>query len=533
MPAPKRYIIISCVVALYLCALPGNVWALAESTAAGGTNAQAVHTLGITGAGVNIGLVSQDNTRITHEAFKDDQSVSHAFAYDFSGDGLLYSNHDTWVAGVAVSRGGAAYPNQLGVAYGSDIHSARVVSDGGSLSFSWLENALNELAVNQDCRVIVTGISITSVTADGQSNWAKLYDYYAFEHNVFFANAAGNSTTEISIFGDAYNGITTGGLNTSTSNIYDYVGLLSGEGPTVDGRKKPEVAGPVQNQTVPSGASDTSWYTWPLWEGGGQTSFSAPHTAGVAALLLELADNTPESNDNKNVVLKAVIVNSTYPNINDKDDNPTTGLVWHSQRGYGRLDALRAYELLNSGKISKGVIVNQPKGWAYASMTLNYQNDTYLITGKKNQILLLTAVWNRKITKSGSIYSAETGFNIDVSVEDPLGSVIFSETDSLNNLEKAELLLDMDGVYEINIKNKTIIDRDYGLAFELIDPLVGDFEPINHSVDLDDLIRLAEDWGSTGSGLETDIKPDGVIDYLDFAIFAQNWLQINPAYYIP
>ena len=207
--------------------------------------------------------------------------------------------------------------------------------------------------------------------------------------------------------------------------------------------------------------------------------------------------------------------------------------VWNSHSGYGRIDALRAYELLSAGKISKEVTVDQPKGWAYASMTQSYQNDTYLITGKKNQILVLTATWNRKITRSGPIYTAQTGFNIDVSVENPLGSVIFSETDSLNNLEKAELLLDRDGVYEINIKNKTTIDRDYGFAFELIDPLVGDFEPINHSVDLDDLIRLAEDWGSTGSGLETDIKPDGVIDYLDFAIFAQNWLEINPAYYIP
>jgi Subtilase family len=531
LPASKRYIVISCILALYLCALSGKVWALAESTAADGTNAQAVHTLGITGASINIGLVSQNNTRITHEAFRDNQNVSHAFAYDFSGDGLQYSNHDTWVAGVAASRGGTTYPDDLGVAYGADIHSARVVSDSSSLNFSYLENALEELVINQNCRVIVTGIAITSVTPDGQSNWAKLYDYYAFEHNVLFANAAGNSTTEINVFGDAYNGITTGGLNVSTGDVYDYVGSSSGQGPTADGRRKPDVTAPVQNQTVPNGASDTSWYTWA--SGGGETSFSTPHTAGVAALLLDLADNTPEVNDNKNVVLKAVIVNSTYSNINDKSDNPTTGLVWHNQRGYGRLDALGAYELLNSGKISKGIAVNQPKGWAYALMTLNYQNDTYLITGKKNQMLLLTTTWNRKITKSGSVYTAQTGFNIDVSVENPLGNMIFSETDSLNNLEKTELLLDMDGVYEIIIENKTTIARDYGLAFELIDPLVGDFEPINHAVDLDDLVKLAEDWGLTGSGLETDLKPDGVIDYLDFAIFAQNWLEINPAYYIP
>ena len=46
-------------------------------------------------------------------------------------------------------------------------------------------------------------------------NWSRMYDYYAEHYDVVFANAAGNSypnDSNISVFGDGYNGITTGGL---------------------------------------------------------------------------------------------------------------------------------------------------------------------------------------------------------------------------------------------------------------------------------------------------------------------------------
>ena len=46
-----------------------KVYALAESTAQGGSNAQAVHQLGETGEGVNVGLITARNVLTTHEAF--------------------------------------------------------------------------------------------------------------------------------------------------------------------------------------------------------------------------------------------------------------------------------------------------------------------------------------------------------------------------------------------------------------------------------------------------------------------------------
>jgi hypothetical protein len=536
------YRLIICTYVLCPVFFGARAYGLAESTGPNGSNAQAVHALGETGTGINVGFISQGNTRITHEAFADPCGVSHAFNYDFGSDGIDITNHETWMGGVLASRGGTSYPDNIGVAPGVDLHSARVVNDTGSISLPWLEDAIDELVINQNCQVIMTGVALNP-TPDGQSQWTMLYDYYAFEYDVVFANAAGNFiydpcniliTDKILVFGDAYNGITTSGLSVTDPDVYNYVGYKSSEGPTDDGRRKPEVAGPVQNQIIPNGSSDTSWITWT--SSGGQTSFSTPHTAGVAALLLGLADDTTEPDDDENEVIKAVIVNSTFPNINDRNNIPTDPAdpcnVWHPQRGYGRLDALRAYNLLNSAKVTAGPVISQQKGWAYETMN-NNGNRSYYIEGSRNHRLVLTVTWNRKIQKNGSIYTEESSpkFNIDLTIKDPQNADIFSETDTLNNLEKVDLLLAEDGTYEIYLDNTTNKSRGYALAFELLSPIPGDFEPIDYIVDENDLYIIAEQWLLEGPDLETDISPNEKIDYGDFGMFSEYWLQIDPAYY--
>jgi hypothetical protein len=145
-------------------ALTTKAHGLAESTGPNGSNAQAVHALGEISEGINVGLISAENTRTTHEAFEDSNGVVHAFHYDFTDDGNLYepSSHDTWVAGIVASRGGVSHPNDIGVAPGVDIHSAKVTrgATGPSdpnrvISFAWLENALDSLINDHNCRVIV------------------------------------------------------------------------------------------------------------------------------------------------------------------------------------------------------------------------------------------------------------------------------------------------------------------------------------------------------------------------------------------
>ncbi len=515
-----------------------RVYALAQSIGPNGSNCQAVHQLGETGAGVNIGLLSAGNVLTTHEAFKDANGVSHAYNYDFSGSGVSVIAHDTWVAGVAVSRGGISHPYDIGVAPGADIYSARVVDNSSNIYTSYISNALDSLITSHNCRVIFSGIGLQGVDPNGSLVWTKIYDYYAYQYDVVFANPAGNSNTHLDVFGDAYNGLTTGGLIVTEPDVYLKVGYTSGSGPTSDNRKKPDVVAPSQYQTMPTAGSNTSWYEWTAADGA--TSFSTPHTAGAAALLIGLANKTAETNDGHNEVVRAVIVNSAFPNIYKKNGGATnpadSNNTWNADRGYGRVDALRAYQTLSQPPVARNVTTASRKGWAYyADMGSNKQH-SYYITGKKNDRLIVTVTWNRQITKSGVInpvYTEETApkFNIKVTVKDSSQAVIYTETNTLNNLKKIDLTLPADGVYEINLQNTTNKSRNYAFVFELIAPIVGDFEPLDYVVDNFDMAIFAMQWRLSGPNLEADLNNDGEVDFGDFAIFAAGWLETNPTYY--
>ncbi len=514
-----------------------RAYGLAESTGPDGSNAQAVHELGQTGADVKIGLVAGRNVYTNHEAFfdKDTNGVptgtTHAFNYDFSGDGTQPAVHDTWMAGIAVSRGGVLYPNDIGVAPGADVHCARVADNDDIIYYSWLENALDYLTDTQGCGVIMTGIAFNGIDPNGQSLLTLIYDYYAYEKDVVFAIPSGNGSN-IWVFGDAYNGITTGGAITGEDDVYDRVGNNSSNGPTSDERQKPDVVAPSSMQTVPY---EPNIWAVPPWNNG-ETSLSVPHTAGLAALLLGYADQTPNTNDGKKEVIKAVIVNSAFPNIDAKSGASTNPVdpnnVWHPDRGYGRVDALRAYELLDSNSVSAGSTTTQDKGWAYATMTSKTQVDHYFIQGQKNQRFVLTVTWNRRVDKNGYLnYSEENDpkFRVDLAVMDSNDVVLYSESDSLNNLKKVEMFLPYDDTYEIVLTNpNTKNNRSYAMAFELIAPLTADLN-LDYVVDNSDLGVLAQNWLKSGS--IGDLTGEGDVNLKDFAAFAANRGNFNPLYH--
>jgi subtilisin family serine protease len=517
------------------------------ATGPDGSNAQAVHALGYTGAGVNVGIITVSNARVTHEAFYDKDAnglptgSSHAFWHDAttSGSGTYYTGtngHDTWVAGVIASRGGAANPGDIGVAPGVNLYSERVVvTIDNTINSQYIENAMDDL-VSHNCHVVFTGFQFGDgdPAPDGTSIWTLIYDYYADTHNIVFANPAGNydnlsPNPNITVFGDAYNGITTGGLDVTEPDIWRTVGSLSCFGMTADGRRKPDLVAPSQNQTMPNYSSDTSWITWTTE--GGHTSLSTPHTAGVAALLLSYANSTAQADEGQNEVIRAVIVNSTFPNIKDNNNVPTTGQLYNVARGYGRIDALRAYQTLAAARITPNSHTSAMRGWSYDNV--KNATDTYYVLGTKNQRLLVTLAWNRRITRLGpGNYTPQALTNLNLQILDPNGISVFQEANAKDNLRKCDLLLSKTGEYRIRVTNSSNTSTDYGLAFEIVPSIPGDFD-MNYIVDYNDMATLASQWLLDGAGLAADLAaPTGHVDFADFAVFAQNWLLANNAYYV-
>jgi len=101
-----------------------SVFGLKEALGEYGINAYAIHQQGITGTGVNIGLLSAGNARAGHIAFER-TTGSAVTNYDFTESGLSRSSHDTHMAGIILSAGSPTHPDQIGVAPGARLHSAR------------------------------------------------------------------------------------------------------------------------------------------------------------------------------------------------------------------------------------------------------------------------------------------------------------------------------------------------------------------------------------------------------------------------
>jgi hypothetical protein len=245
------------IISLLIFFVCSSVYALQGSTAENGSNAQAVHELGYTGQGINIGFIAGGNVLATHLAFQDSNGISHAINHDVSGAGFTYTFHDTPFAGIIISRGTLPnHPNDIGVAPDAFVHCVRITSLQDKSGY---QNAFNELINQQSCRVIVTGIQVpydpNYPPPDGNSDNTKLYDYYADTCDVVFANAAGNRYSNITIFGDSYNGITTGGLEEPITDNYFRVGDITNPGPTIDGRRKPDIMAPSTNQVAPGYSS--------------------------------------------------------------------------------------------------------------------------------------------------------------------------------------------------------------------------------------------------------------------------------------
>ncbi len=422
-----------------------------------------------------------------------------------------------------------------------------------------MAKAIKELVeAPQNCRVIMTVIQDTNTSEN--SFLPLLYDYYAYTYNVVFANAAGNNISSSYPFdtpltnpGAAYNGITTGGLiTTSSTAVYDKIGSLSLAGPTADGRQKPDVCAPSPLQTAPAYSSDTAWATTP-GSTQGYTSYAVPHTAGVAAVLLSYADSTAIVNDGRNEVIRAVIVNAAFANILDKAGNPTitpadADWPWQTDRGYGRLDALRAFETLSAPQITPGLLTSNHRGWRYDILSAG-EVDSYPITGVVNERLVVTLTWNRRVAledKNGPgknvIQPGElTGYlaNLSLEIRDPGGVVVSPVPSTVDNLEKVDLLLAKTGTYEIRIVNQSPSEyAGYGLAFEILPPLAGDVH-VDYVVNTLDAVALAEHWLSSGCDNSAaacfayNLSGNARIDLADFAVLAENWLATDARYYVP
>jgi len=151
------------IVSAFCYMLTQEAYGLEESTGPGGSNCAAVHQLGETGEGVNVGLILAGNVRATHEASRALTALRMLLIMTLAAMVFSIIAHDTQLAGIVASRGGTPYP-MIRVLLQKRIYIARVLRTPAEVFYSpGLSMPLTSLLKIRICRVIVTGFELTGI----------------------------------------------------------------------------------------------------------------------------------------------------------------------------------------------------------------------------------------------------------------------------------------------------------------------------------------------------------------------------------
>lgn len=275
--------------------------------------------------------------------------------HDGQPDGNAFDNkgHGTCVAGIVAGTGAASGYQYVGVAPGAWLWNYKVfevtqwVWDpvwqrnvmGVGVQSSDIVHAIDH-AISQRTNVIVMCFGMdNTMGGNGDDDVSRAADR-AVSSGITVVASAGNDGPDaqtISAPGSASRAITVGSIDDHNTQgiVDDVIDVDSSRGPTGDGRTKPDVMAPGSNIITTMDAGSWDWQTFPEWHVGNSyvtrsgTSFSAPHVAGVAALILQAHPCwTPEMV--KNAIKSTATLNDNLQTLGEND------------RGKGIVDAYKA-----------------------------------------------------------------------------------------------------------------------------------------------------------------------------------------------
>lgn len=291
-----------------------------------------VHSKGITGQGVLIGLLDTGYDWQNHESLVNANVVAEwDFIFNDSvtanqpGDVGGQHNHGTSVMSVI---GGYKDSVLIGSSFGSsfllakteDIRSeTQVEEDNYAAALIWMENYGVDITSSSLGYSEFDNFSYTYADMDGQTTIVTRACEMAFNRGVITITSAGNEGGSpwryITAPADGFNTIAVGAV---TSN--NVVTTFSSRGPTFDGRIKPDIL--AQGSSVFAAIPGRfDLYTFSF----GGTSAAAPIACGVAGLLLSAHPH-----------LNNIQVRNIFIETSDNSASP------NNERGYGLVSAVNA-----------------------------------------------------------------------------------------------------------------------------------------------------------------------------------------------
>lgn len=380
---------------------------------------------GYDGTGVKIGIIEASYGRYDSNNYN--LSNANLTYVDTTGVTEVVSNHATnvtaLICGKKTTIGSRIYE---GTARGADVYQTAIYS---------VEDVLTAMTVLvNDYNVNIINFSAQAGGEIYYSSFDKAVDNIIKNNKLTFVVAAGNTGTNVTSPGKAYNAITVGNLKTKESNnsaLYAPYHLWSKSGwQEADYlTNKPDVIAPGTYLYLPSSAHSVVSI-------GSGTSYSSPIVAGIAAKIMQ-SNSIAKFNINS---LKSYLlcgadndfitgINSSYGALMDES-------------GAGLANAVKTFEVAQSGNETYG-------SWTYNAVapTPYYDKEEIeLYQGERIRIAL-----SFRKPEDIAINSAY-GNNIDIRlVEESLEFCEVSES-TTNNVEIIDVVAPEDGTYTLQMR---------------------------------------------------------------------------------
>lgn len=299
------------------------------------------------------------------------------------------SAHGTGVACIYMGAGSSDFPNDTGIAQGSPTIIAGLAGEGdGNMddlgqTLSSLDWMLNRSEAKPDVINYSFGNGLTNCAdCSDWSGLAKVVDYVVNHNHILWVKSAGNNgyidptfkapyAATMTTPADNYNAITVANMNPTLKEgdvlmlnpdrAMHTIRYTSSRGPTLTGRKKPDISAPGNDTRTCAPDPELYSFTYTKdmdYHDGyrlmGGTSSAAPHVGAAALLLDDAGIKSP-------MAKKAVLINSAdaYTDSNkpgpddpkhpyDGGHYPVMGTEWNRTYGWGYLNMQKAFDERNN-----------------------------------------------------------------------------------------------------------------------------------------------------------------------------------------
>jgi serine protease AprX len=297
----------------------------------------------------------------------------------------IRSAHGTGVACIYAGLSTPAFPRDLGIAYGARTIVAGLAGEGvgeakdlfqtlGTLDWMLKRAEIKPTVINYS---FGNGVHACSACPDW-SGLAKTVDYVVNHEKILWIKSAGNLgyvepstgipySSTMTVPADNYNGITVANMNPTiqhdgialqtSDRQYHMISARSSRGPTIGGRKKPDISAPGDDTWTC--APDPEQYHFNYTDAMhylsgyrlmGGTSSAAPHVGAAVLLMQDAGIDNP-------MLEKALLLNSAdawtdsdEPGKNDGvvgyngGHHAVMGSTWNRTYGWGYINLQKAFD---------------------------------------------------------------------------------------------------------------------------------------------------------------------------------------------